>query len=90
MKQTAVEWLVEQFNLQAYIPHIEQAKEMEKQQIIDADLNAYINGSRAQAKLMYSEEEVIELLKTFDKNFNSGIVERNKGINEWFEQYKNK
>ena len=37
MKQTAVEWLVEQFNLQAYIPHIEQAKEMEKQQIIDAN-----------------------------------------------------
>jgi hypothetical protein len=34
--QTAVEWLVEQFNLQAYIPHIEQAKEMEKQQIIDS------------------------------------------------------
>ncbi len=27
---TAVEWLVEQFNLQAYIPHIEQAKEMEE------------------------------------------------------------
>lgn len=37
MKQTAIEWLVEQFNLQAYIPHIEQAKEMEKQQIIDAN-----------------------------------------------------
>lgn len=36
MKQTAVEWLVEQFNLQAYIPHIEKAKEMEKQQIMDA------------------------------------------------------
>jgi hypothetical protein len=34
--KTAVEWLVEQFNLQAYIPHIEQAKEMEKEQIIDA------------------------------------------------------
>ena len=36
MKQTAVEWLVEQFNLQAYIPHIEKAKEMEKEQIKDA------------------------------------------------------
>jgi len=32
-KQTAVDWLVEQFNLHAYIPHIEQAKEMEKNQI---------------------------------------------------------
>jgi hypothetical protein len=35
-KQTAVEWLVEQFNLQAYTPHIEQAKAMEKEQIIEA------------------------------------------------------
>jgi hypothetical protein len=43
MKQTAVEWLVEQFNLQAYIPHIEQAKEMEKQQIIDAYQQGFNN-----------------------------------------------
>jgi len=35
-KQTAVEWLVEQFNLQAYIPHVEQAKLMEKEQIVEA------------------------------------------------------
>jgi hypothetical protein len=35
-KQTAVEWLVEQFNLQAYTPHIEQAKQMEKEQIKQA------------------------------------------------------
>lgn len=33
---TAVDWLVEQFNLQAYIPHIQQAKQMEKEQIIKA------------------------------------------------------
>lgn len=33
---TAVDWLVEQFNLQAYIPHIQQAKAMEKEQIIKA------------------------------------------------------
>ena len=43
-----------------------------------------------QKERMYSEEEVIELLKTFDKNFNSGIVERNKGIKKWFEQFKKK
>ena len=28
---TAVEWLVEQFNLQAYAPHVEHALEMESQ-----------------------------------------------------------
>jgi hypothetical protein len=40
MKQTAVEWLVEQFDLKSDSPIIknvvEQAKEMEKEQIIDA------------------------------------------------------
>jgi hypothetical protein len=38
MKQTAVEWLVEMFDLDHYSISnlIEQAKEMEKQQIIDA------------------------------------------------------
>ncbi len=39
MEKTAVEWLVEQFNLQAYIPHIEQAKEMEKQQMKKAQMH---------------------------------------------------
>ena len=43
-----------------------------------------------QDKNKYSEEDVIELLKTFDEKFNSGIVERNKGINNWFEQFKKK
>jgi hypothetical protein len=42
MKQTAVEWLVEQFritNSYSYISEtFKQAKEMEKQQIIDAHL----------------------------------------------------
>jgi len=36
-KQTAVEWLLGQISLNGFQPkHIEQAKEMEKQQIIDA------------------------------------------------------
>jgi|688.fasta_scaffold567088_2 hypothetical protein len=41
-------------------------------------------------KNKYSEEEVIEFIKTFDIEFHSGIVERNKGVNKWFEQFKNK
>ena len=42
MKQTAVEWLVEQFKttinstLEEYEKKVEQAKEMEKEQIMDA------------------------------------------------------
>jgi hypothetical protein len=49
MKQTAVEWLIEQLNKKGFAPvvtdeEIEQAKEMEKEQnqrLIDWTLNAY-------------------------------------------------
>jgi hypothetical protein len=43
---------------------------------------------KEQDKNKYSEEEVIEFIKTFDIEFYSGIVERNKGVNKWFEQFK--
>jgi hypothetical protein len=39
MKQTAVEWLCEQYHLKQDIEIVKQAKEMEKQQIIDAHGN---------------------------------------------------
>jgi hypothetical protein len=35
-KQTAVEWLVEQLKLEGYDHTVEQAKAMEKEQMIDA------------------------------------------------------
>jgi hypothetical protein len=70
---------------------LEELKKWKEEALIAHEINQkVIEKLMAERKLMYSEEEVIELLKTFDKNFNSGIVERNKGINEWFEQYKNK
>lgn len=53
-------------------------------------IDGFIAGAKWQQERMYSEEEVIDLLKTFDEKFNSGIVERNKGINNWFEQFKKK
>lgn len=47
MKQTAVEWLVSQMKddrfLSAFEEEIEQAKEMEKQQIIDAYDKSYMD-----------------------------------------------
>lgn len=40
--QTAVEWLLAQISLNGFQPkHIEEAKEMEKQQIINAFQNGY-------------------------------------------------
>ena len=68
MKQTAVEWLVEQFNttinytLEEYEKKVKQAKEMEKQQIMDAynhgQNNGYMyrdgNGNIMQAEQYYN------------------------------------
>jgi hypothetical protein len=57
MKQTAVEWLKEIYdscnNYEKFISNIdwEQAKEMEKEQIIDA----YNNGDNRSAELYYNE-----------------------------------
>jgi hypothetical protein len=39
MEKTAVEWLCEQYHLKQDIEIVKQAKEMEKQQIIDAHGN---------------------------------------------------
>jgi N-acetyl-anhydromuramyl-L-alanine amidase AmpD len=36
MKQSAVEWLVQELNLYTYLSQINQAKEKEKEKIIDA------------------------------------------------------
>jgi hypothetical protein len=55
VKQTAVEWLVEKLTETPYIDdfwgQVKKAKEMEKQQIIDA----YNNGDNRSAELYYNE-----------------------------------
>ena len=53
MKQTAVEWLVDKYIIVGGITQtmVEQAKEMEKEQIIDA----YNNGEDRSAELYYNE-----------------------------------
>jgi hypothetical protein len=57
---------------------------------VDEVYRVFCEVIKEQDKNKYSEEEVIELLKTFDIEFNAGIVERNKGIKEWFEKFKKK
>lgn len=62
MKQTAIEWLVEQFNeihtQRKWKEITDQAKEMEKQQIIDAysegDINGIMNAEK-RAEQYYNE-----------------------------------
>jgi hypothetical protein len=60
MKQTAVEWLVEQLEQQKFVTksQIYIAKEIEKQQIIDAYSEGDINGimdNRKMAEQYYNE-----------------------------------
>ena len=44
--KTVVEWLVDQLNLHEYEDVIKQAKEMEKEQIMQAFANGKINGDK--------------------------------------------
>jgi hypothetical protein len=63
MKQTAVEWLVEYLNLDETSPNyneliINKAKEMEKQQIVNAWFGGYLNGeikSELKSEQYYNE-----------------------------------
>lgn len=64
MKQTAVEWLCEQYHLKQDIEIVKQAKEMEKQQIIDA----YIRGNYKSNRDMYWKIESAE--KHYNETFN--------------------
>jgi len=60
MKQTAVEWLIEMFNItNVKLSHhtliIEQAKEMEKEQIKNAWLNSLTKGDYNSSEEYYNE-----------------------------------
>ena len=58
MKQTAVEWLVEQIcgdHTSEWQEQIEQAKEMEKEQIMQAFANGKKNGDKNWAHRYYNE-----------------------------------
>jgi hypothetical protein len=57
MKQTAVEWLAQQMmHPQIFNPYIEQAKEMEKQQIKDAYIEGYSSNLNAGDSEKYYNE----------------------------------
>ena len=59
----------------------------QKEQLKNVYLDAYVDGSRAQAKLMYSEEEVLEILYKHTEDLLAG---KKITLEEWFEQFKNK
>jgi hypothetical protein len=81
MKQTSVEWLINQlgksgFDFSSHQGNIQQAKEIEKQQ----------QG--------YSEREVLEILEDYDREFKLDTFAYTNPcsftVKEWFEKFKNK
>jgi hypothetical protein len=55
-KQTAVEWLVKELNLEGYDYTVQQAKAMEKEQIIDAHQDGHsVTYNNYWAELYYNE-----------------------------------
>lgn len=87
MKQTAVEWLAEQYNLVGTAEH-EQAKKMEKQQIIDAcnlqrndykgmptynkSGEQYYNETFNKPSQWYNEDQTNERMNVIGQNGNNG------------------
>lgn len=74
MKQTAVEWLIEQFEKNGYIglQAEKQALQMEKQQIIDAHNHGFTEGtcfgaSPISYKFIESEQYYKQTFKTKDQ-----------------------
>jgi hypothetical protein len=57
----------------------------QQEQLKDVYLDAYVDGSRAQAKLMYSEEEVLSILYKHTEDLLAG---KKITLEEWFQQFK--
>jgi len=71
--QTSIEWLIEQFNLQSYIPHIESAKKMYKQEqekLIEDAINNYENGWNARR-----EEQKQLITEIMEQDAKDGLYE---------------
>ena len=92
MKQTAVEWLVEQYKKVGgiSISMSKQAKEMEKQKMCDfadfvatyTDKNKNVNGEMLHAKSKYDgAERTIDLLEEYLKNKNNEKGNENTKVN---------
>jgi hypothetical protein len=92
MKQSAVEWLVEQLCIEGRKTLINQAKSIEKQRIFDAQVDILSEQIVKEKERSYSEEEVLNLLTHFAVE----IQRQNKRgqypiqIKGWFERNKDK
>jgi hypothetical protein len=70
------------------LPNNENTSElMTTEQLKNVYLDGYVDGSRAQAKLMYSDKEVIKILYQFHYDLVNSNFDTKE---EWFEQFKKK
>ena len=73
-----------------FLTAFELGAKWQQEQDKDVYLNGYVDGSRAQAKLMYSEEDMAEsFMACWKANVPAGF-ECKLSFNEWFEQFKKK
>lgn len=69
---------------------VEFGAKWQEEQDKDVYLNGYVDGSRAQAKLMYNDEDMAEsFMACWKANVPEGF-ECKLSFNEWFEQFKKK
>jgi hypothetical protein len=61
----------------------------EETSITDRKRDAFIEGAEWQSERMYSEEEVLSMLRSFDSNFNQDELKESI-LKKWFEQFKKK
>ena len=86
MKQSAVEWLVEKLCIKDRKTLINQAKEIEKQRIFDAQVDILSEQIVKEKERGYSEEEVENILIEYVKT-NPTKPYR---VISWFREFKNK
>ena len=82
--KTELEEAAEQFEYTDGVYGFKQGVKWQQEQDQNVYLNGYVDGSRAQAKLMYSEEDMMDY-----SNYRL-LIKKALNPKEWFEQFKNK
>jgi hypothetical protein len=91
MKQSAVEWLVEKLCIKDRKTLINQAKEIEKQRIFDAQVDILSEQIVKEKERSYSEEDMTEAFRVgFNLGYNDEESPSYLTFEEWFEQFKKK
>lgn len=90
MKQTAVEFLVEQIKSKAdNLPTNTKENRMAKGIYVDCLIMARQAKENEEQQQVYNEEEVLNIIDNFCETFKVDLILR-EDFNQWFEQFKSK